>query len=499
MASPQERAGSNPQQEQLRIPESLLEIKGFLSSLDSSIRRYLSPEKSPFLEDINETPDLVAEVEDIQTDWDNFIGAQGAEFLGLMEKAPLEDADLIQDVIENLQDYSEDNARYLEQLEELPEEAIEALGGTAEEFVKNTLEKNLTQPQFNSAEFNDLVEHAMGDPELLPHIQKALEKYVGEDLSRQLIEDASYRAELIDLQEALEERIAGNESNPESGAPLMEHANIAELIRVHDIFGSNPGAMADAFNMAGIRPELGLSIQEKPVLVADGINVSMEMIFTTPEGEECLIRREFFKKVKRNGEVELIVNHDYFELPNSLQGDGLGKELLKKSLEQYDEIGVDAITLQANIAVGGYAWAKYGVGWDLDIAKSIAGSAENYISNVISDIHEKALNTISALGLENSPEATALLATYQSMEHNAAGVTPQDLAELGKEITVVIAENGAIYSESDPNAPSNSRKMSIGKYAMLGADWMGKITIKADQDGAIGPNREIFESYLQKP
>jgi hypothetical protein len=51
---------------------------------------------------------------------------------------------------------------------------------------------------------------------------------------------------------------------------------------------------------------------------------------------------------------------DYFKLNSSAQGKGEGKTLLAANVALYQELGLDKVSVHANIDVGGYAWAKYG-------------------------------------------------------------------------------------------------------------------------------------------
>lgn len=88
----------------------------------------------------------------------------------------------------------------------------------------------------------------------------------------------------------------------------------------------------------------------------------------TPDKNELYIRFEGYGKegsvnVSRsfyhNGE-NLGVYHNMFSIPAKLQGRGTSRAVLGAFLEQYENMGVKEITLQANLNVGGYAWGQYG-------------------------------------------------------------------------------------------------------------------------------------------
>lgn len=56
----------------------------------------------------------------------------------------------------------------------------------------------------------------------------------------------------------------------------------------------------------------------------------------------------------------LEVHHEYFQLADRVQRQGISKKLFPKLYEEYKKLGVRYITVQANLDVGGYTWAEYG-------------------------------------------------------------------------------------------------------------------------------------------
>lgn len=74
------------------------------------------------------------------------------------------------------------------------------------------------------------------------------------------------------------------------------------------------------------------------------------------DSEDFWISRTFY----RNEGSPPAIRHDFFELPDRMQGGGYAKDVLGAGLESYQEMGVEEIVLQANISVGGYAWARAG-------------------------------------------------------------------------------------------------------------------------------------------
>ena len=87
----------------------------------------------------------------------------------------------------------------------------------------------------------------------------------------------------------------------------------------------------------------------------------------------------------RNVDGELEVHHDLLKLPSAMQGEGIGKNLLRAELEQYEKLGVDKVKLFANIDVGGYAWAKYGYTLDEDSASYFHSMIQGRLENIGAD------------------------------------------------------------------------------------------------------------------
>jgi GNAT superfamily N-acetyltransferase len=84
------------------------------------------------------------------------------------------------------------------------------------------------------------------------------------------------------------------------------------------------------------------------------------------DGSSIILERTF-----RIENGEKAVHHDYFTLPNELQGKGVSKKVFKALYEQYRNAGVTKMDVLANINVGGYTWAKYGFTADRSEVKRI--------------------------------------------------------------------------------------------------------------------------------
>lgn len=73
-------------------------------------------------------------------------------------------------------------------------------------------------------------------------------------------------------------------------------------------------------------------------------------------GKRFMLSRTFTDR----GEDGIEVHHELFQLPKSAQGKGTSKRILGMFYEEYKRMGVTEISVDANIDVGGYTWARYG-------------------------------------------------------------------------------------------------------------------------------------------
>ena len=74
------------------------------------------------------------------------------------------------------------------------------------------------------------------------------------------------------------------------------------------------------------------------------------------DAELFFMNRSFFKG--KNGNLN--VQNDQLQIPESLQGTSINKDIFSDALDLYKAKGVDKIRLAANVDVGGYAWFRYG-------------------------------------------------------------------------------------------------------------------------------------------
>jgi GNAT superfamily N-acetyltransferase len=111
------------------------------------------------------------------------------------------------------------------------------------------------------------------------------------------------------------------------------------------------------------------------------------------------------------------VYHAYFRLAPELQSQGLGKSLLAQSVELYDQIGVESVSVDAGLSVGGYAWAKYGFKPDSPAeAKRLFDQVRDRLDEA--SVPNRTRRLVQNLLKDNKPEAIwALSDLAQPVEH----------------------------------------------------------------------------------
>lgn len=87
-------------------------------------------------------------------------------------------------------------------------------------------------------------------------------------------------------------------------------------------------------------------------------------------GDDYLISVDIYGKVHGSSKDAAMVRyfdfnkntviHDSLELDKSDTGSGITKKMFKACIPEYEKMGMKEVQLDANLDVGGYAWAKYG-------------------------------------------------------------------------------------------------------------------------------------------
>jgi hypothetical protein len=166
-----------------------------------------------------------------------------------------------------------------------------------------------------------------------------------------------------------------------------------------------------------------------------------------------------------NKDGPLEVNHFLFDVPSNMQGKGLSKEVFRTLYEHYQDAGVKAINLTANIEVGGYAWANYG----------FVATREYEVRRILETVKIK-------LKDQNS------FRIYDMATDKWKTMNRTDLNELEGVINNYYTKNPK--SESFPM--NKISQLSYGKNVLLNTSWNGRLDLT-------DPKRiAILEDYLRR-
>jgi SPP1 gp7 family putative phage head morphogenesis protein len=107
----------------------------------------------------------------------------------------------------------------------------------------------------------------------------------------------------------------------------------------------------------------------------DPEEVAIETVLAEPGGRRL---GTMGRTIRREQSGQLVARHDYLFLDDQVQGQGIGREILREQFAGYDAIGVDRVDLQA-VEVGRYTWARMGYQWDDETAAVVAVDFDHYL------------------------------------------------------------------------------------------------------------------------
>lgn len=186
--------------------------------------------------------------------------------------------------------------------------------------------------------------------------------------------------------------------------------------------------------------------------------------------------------VNGNGEVE--VHHDYLTINADQQGGGFADAYYRHLYGQYEKYGVDVVTINANIDVGGYAWAQRGFEWDggrsSDYQRSqMAGNVDNILAG-LSNGHA----TVDGLRTAFTDEQRRRIQEFRAELRTNPDLTPKQVANALSDIT---------WTEYTRRGKPIT--MWPGKRALLGTSWNGTYRVGAD----IGERPEVARPQPTTP
>ena len=119
--------------------------------------------------------------------------------------------------------------------------------------------------------------------------------------------------------------------------------------------------------MENVAESLDLKIDEF-LIIPDEKEFEFAVRLKNKDGKTAIrLSRKFYKT---GNKIECY--HAGFTIDPSLQGKGISEQVFAKLYAEYQRMGVDVLTVDANLDVGGYTWTRYGFTADSGIALDYA-------------------------------------------------------------------------------------------------------------------------------
>lgn len=175
------------------------------------------------------------------------------------------------------------------------------------------------------------------------------------------------------------------------------------------------------------------------------------------------------------------VHHNVLQIPPSIQSKRLARNFLKKSLEYYKQIDIRAISVMANIDIGGYAWAKYGF-----------CTEQRHIDTLLRETGHRLFFPMKEHFRKNS-----LPVSLTSLDEIINPIV-ESYKKIAKDRVKAFLDNGGSKSYipvsllTDIYIENPYLQDDIGKHVLLGSQWPGRIKLDDPE------HLQRFEQYLNK-
>jgi len=221
----------------------------------------------------------------------------------------------------------------------------------------------------------------------------------------------------------------------------------------------------------GVTPDVVMErVTRTARTIAEGLgaNVTSSIVRVTPTSSAWNVNvymrdpetgNTLMEMTRKVDPVLKTAEHSFFQLRRQMQGGGAAKGMLSDFLDLYDHAGIETIELDANIDVGGYAWARYGFvprsqrEWEAlrgILQERFAGMADDGLLNTWTD---EQIDVVSIVLEADAPEAIRAVAALR------------------------------FPTDDGNNTP-------VGKKLLLGRFWKGKLELTHPDTYA------VFASYL---
>lgn len=209
---------------------------------------------------------------------------------------------------------------------------------------------------------------------------------------------------------------------------------------------------------------------------------------------------EYAGEIRRTlSEEGLSVYHSLFQMQPEYQGQGLGSELLRHSLVEYEKLGVQEVHVDAGLNVGGYAWARMGFEASESqlraLIDGVPGNAKIQEALKAGHVTQEQLDQFARDAEDGKIQHTYELAAYgvENAWSEQVG-EPKGRIYQAYDGKWVVEEDSGKVTAFDTHAEGHAylqdlvdehRPMWIGKAALLGRGWHGMIDLSQGADAAV--------------
>lgn len=193
---------------------------------------------------------------------------------------------------------------------------------------------------------------------------------------------------------------------------------------------------------------------------------------------------EFKRVFKVNKDGVFMVEHEYLLMDSAVQGQGFAKQFNKQAFANYKKMGVERVQLQADIDVGGYAWAREGYDWAPDDVPNLAEMSDRIKEVRVPQMVEPPPRTQKQIDDVYFPVAHNLFKIPEERREEQAALAQKLWLDIGDTVSMDTEDDElpdliemwpTPYELSQLGRWEGAGKDDwwIGKAIMMGSNWIG--------------------------
>lgn len=225
--------------------------------------------------------------------------------------------------------------------------------------------------------------------------------------------DAKVKSELRDLRITATGQVFESEKD---GGDSREATQSDVVNTIQSVLGMHPAdyreAMLNKVTGVGENAKLIFDVLEDKEYGKTTVTATLQEL-----GKQFVMTRSFVLTTKgvkdedgKIGDGKITITNDLFLLAKRDQDKGFGKQITQNLVAIADHIGASKIDLEANVDVGGYAWAKYGFAPTPANWRGLANSIKSKYAEKLAALPNQVSTEVNAILNSNSPDSIQKLA-----------------------------------------------------------------------------------------